>query len=250
MCVITSLASDVGYLVCLILGGPYSLCIHEIQDPSVIEDARFHQCVRYSRWLADRVLSFVPPDGQSTLMEYRVARRGSGAVIPVFVRTQIDYANGSLGRVNVMVGIKQELAAKAVEAIVVRIPLPSAAAHVDLNSNVGSVEVDMGKRTCVWTIGRLAKDSSTTPNLDGTVHLGDASVPMAAGVASLGENEIKKLDASESSDEAPVISVDFRVSGANVSGLGIAGLSLSNESYKLFKGAKLSTRSGKFEVRC
>ena len=250
MCVITSLASDVGYLVCLILGGPYSLCIHEIQDPSVIEDARFHQCVRYSRWLADRVLSFVPPDGQSTLMEYRVARRGSGAVIPVFVRTQIDYANGSLGRVNVMVGIKQELAAKAVEAIVVRIPLPSAAAHVDLNSNVGSVEVDMGKRTGVWTIGRLAKDSSTTPNLDGTVHLGDASVPMAAGVASLGENEIKKLDASESSDEAPVISVDFRVSGANVSGLGIAGLSLSNESYKLFKGAKLSTRSGKFEVRC
>ena len=133
----------------------------------------------------------------------------------------------------------------------VDVVLSGAATEAHLRSNVGAVEVDMAKRVCVWTIGRLTKDSSATPNLDGTVHLGDESVPMAAGVASLGDNEIRKLGPSESSsDEAPVITVDFKVSGANVSGLGIAGLSLSNETYKLFKGAKLSTRSGKFEVRC
>lgn len=228
----------------------HTQCGHHgrIQDSTVVEDARFHQCVRYSRWLADRVLSFVPPDGVSTLMEYRVARRGSGAVIPIFVRPQIDYS-GSTGRISVMVGLKQDMGTKPVESIVVSVPLPAAAAHVDIKSNNGNVEVDMVKRICRWTISRLTKESPS-PCLNGTLSTGDASAPMAAGVASLGTSELATVEASsETSDEAPVITVNFTVPGVSVSGLGIASLSLSNESYKLFKGFKLTTRAGKFEIR-
>jgi hypothetical protein len=41
-------------------------------DPSVIEDCSFHPCVRYGRFDKDKVISFVPPDGNFTLMNYRV----------------------------------------------------------------------------------------------------------------------------------------------------------------------------------
>ena len=215
-----------------------------------MEDARFHPCVRYSRWLADRILSFVPPDGLSTLMEYRVARRGSGAVIPIFVRPQIDYS-GTTGRINVMVGLKQDMGTKAVDSIIVNIPLPSAAAHVDIQCNIGRVDVDMVKRTCVWTIGRLAKESNVSPCLNGSLQLGDESAPMVAGVANFGSSELRMVDVSsrEACEEAPVITVDFYVPGVNASGLGITSLNLGYESYKMFKGFKMGTRAGRFEIR-
>jgi hypothetical protein len=40
-------------------------------SPKLIDDASFHPCVRYNRWDRERVLSFVPPDGDFKLMTYR-----------------------------------------------------------------------------------------------------------------------------------------------------------------------------------
>ncbi|CAF5057663.1 unnamed protein product, partial [Rotaria socialis] len=37
-----------------------------------LEDVRFHQCVRLSRFENDRTISFVPPDGEFELMSYRL----------------------------------------------------------------------------------------------------------------------------------------------------------------------------------
>lgn len=38
----------------------------------VMEDVKFHQCVRLSRFESDRTISFIPPDGESELMSYRI----------------------------------------------------------------------------------------------------------------------------------------------------------------------------------
>jgi AP-1 complex subunit mu len=38
-----------------------------------LEDIKFHQCVRLSRFENDRTISFIPPDGQFTLMSYRLS---------------------------------------------------------------------------------------------------------------------------------------------------------------------------------
>ena len=40
--------------------------------PIVIDDCRFHQCVRLSKYDTERTVTFVPPDGQFELMHYRV----------------------------------------------------------------------------------------------------------------------------------------------------------------------------------
>lgn len=37
-----------------------------------LEDIRFHQCVRLSRFETDRTISFIPPDGEFELMSYRL----------------------------------------------------------------------------------------------------------------------------------------------------------------------------------
>ncbi len=37
-----------------------------------MEDVKFHQCVRLSRFELDRTISFIPPDGEFELMSYRL----------------------------------------------------------------------------------------------------------------------------------------------------------------------------------
>lgn len=37
-----------------------------------MEDVTFHQCVKLSRFTEDRVITFVPPDGEFELMSYRL----------------------------------------------------------------------------------------------------------------------------------------------------------------------------------
>jgi AP-3 complex subunit mu len=51
-------------------------------NPRLIDDASFHPCVRYNRYEMDRVISFVPPDGNFNLMKYRYA---------LFLRKKIIY---------------------------------------------------------------------------------------------------------------------------------------------------------------
>ena len=48
---------------------------------------------------------------------------------------------------------------------------------------------------------------------------------------------------------ASILSVDFRVLGVTVSGLSVDSLSISNESYRPYKGVRSLTKAGLFEVR-
>lgn len=41
------------------------------KDPSLIDDCAFHPCVRYAKFDQDRSVSFVPPDGEFELLNYR-----------------------------------------------------------------------------------------------------------------------------------------------------------------------------------
>ena len=40
-----------------------------------LEDVKFHQCVRLSRFENDRTISFIPPDGEFELMSYRLSHQ-------------------------------------------------------------------------------------------------------------------------------------------------------------------------------
>ena len=85
-----------------------------------------------------------------------------------------------------------------------------------------------------WTVGKLTSDRF--PSLTGTIIL----QPIVNG-SGVNYNE---------SNVAPVIEMEWRVPSASVSGLAVAGLHLTNERYKPYKGVRTVARSGKFQIRC
>ena len=64
---------------CCILGNP--------NKGIDLEDVKFHQCVRLSRFENDRTISFIPPDGEFELMSYRLSTH---------VRVALFSGNGSM----------------------------------------------------------------------------------------------------------------------------------------------------------
>lgn len=54
--------------------GTHSTPHHHGHTGSIeLEDIRFHQCVRLEKFEAERVITFVPPDGEFHLMTYRIS---------------------------------------------------------------------------------------------------------------------------------------------------------------------------------
>ena len=48
-----------------------------------MEDVKFHQCVRLSRFDSDRTISFIPPDGEFELMSYRLSTEVNLRIIKI-----------------------------------------------------------------------------------------------------------------------------------------------------------------------
>jgi AP-3 complex subunit mu len=226
-------------------------------NSGLLDDVRFHPCVRYARFAADRVLSFVPPDGPCKLMSYKVrdpptpmgGRGMMGAVpplpLPLYVKPQFSFSEAS-GRISLMVGPRMDMR-KPVEGIVIRVPLPVCVASIDVQANHGGVGYDEKSKVILWDLGTIPKDR--TPILSGVLQLdrsrtGDFGEVGGGGVVDAATAKNKMLW-----DEALSIEVSFKVFGANVSGLSVDALHLVNEQYKLYKGVRYTTMSGRFVVR-
>ena len=217
----------------------------------LLDDVRFHPCVRFSRFAADRVLSFVPPDGVCKLMSYKVRDPpgGGGGLsappipVPMYVKPQFSFSE-STGRISVMVGPRVDLG-KPLEAISVRVPLPRCVASIDVSANHGTVGYDEKAKVISWDVGRIPKDRA--PILSGILQLDRAR---ERGEGEGGPGTPRETGAgSVVWDEALCIEASFKVAGASVSGLAVDSLHLVNEQYKLYKGVRYSTTAGRFVVR-
>ncbi|XP_054800548.1 AP-3 complex subunit mu [Prosopis cineraria] len=189
-------------------------------NPSILDDVRFHRCVRFRPWEAHQILSFVPPDGQFKLMSYRVRKLKS---TPIYVKPQLT-SDGGTCRVNVLVGIRND-PGKTIDSVTVQFILPPCILSADLTSNHGTVNI-LSDKTCTWSIGRIPKDKA--PSMSGTLVL---------------ENGLERLHVF------PTFRVGFRIMGVALSGLQIDKLDLKSVPYRFYKGFRALTRAGEFEVR-
>merc|ERR1712195_388162 len=196
-------------------------------DPSALMDCSFHPCVRYGRWEREKVISFVPPDGNFKLMSYTVDQSQRGYSPPIYVKPQITFS-ASGGMVNVTVGAKQMGAGggKQVEEVKVIIPFPKAVSTMTLTANVGNYMFDDITKVLEWTIGKIPSDK--TPLIQG--------------------NESFPPDREET-EENVVVTAEFKLQGQSVSGIGVDSLSLTNEKYKPYKGVRSVIKAGKFQIR-
>lgn len=85
-----------------------------------MEDVKFHQCVRLSRFENDRTISFIPPDGEFELMSYRL----STAVKPlVWVEASVESHRGS--RVEYMVKVRGQFKRRSTaNNVEIYVPVP------------------------------------------------------------------------------------------------------------------------------
>lgn len=113
-----------------------------------MEDVKFHQCVRLSRFELDRTISFIPPDGDFELMSYRLNSQVKPliwveSIVEMFSNTRLEYTIKAKSQ------FKRRSTANNVEIIV---PVPSDADSPKFRTDVGTVKYVPEKSAFIWTL--------------------------------------------------------------------------------------------------
>ena len=190
--------------------------------PNLVLDAQLHKCVRISKFDKEKVVSFVPPDGNFTLLTYRVDELSQ---VPIFIRPQVTLVEGQ-GRIHIAV-TPRFCDGKTIEDLQIKIPLPNATMVATNTCTSGSFKYDESSKVITWTIGNLA----------GT--LGDKACTFSS-----------TFTTANSSNELIVLLANFRVKGFGLSGLKIDNLVVQNVKYRPFRGIRYETKAGRFQIRC
>lgn len=129
-----------------------------------MEDVKFHQCVRLSRFETDRTISFIPPDGEFELMSYRLNTQ----VKPlIWVECMVESHSGS--RIEYMLKVGQILPQRSLPSdscqakaqfkrrstannVQISIPVPEDADTPKFRTNIGSVHYAPETSSIVWKI--------------------------------------------------------------------------------------------------
>lgn len=83
------------------------LCLSFV-NPRLFDDVSFHPCVRFRRWESERVMSFVPPDGNFRLMSYHIGAQNVVS-IPLQVRHHISFKEVGGGKIEIQLSAKQTM---------------------------------------------------------------------------------------------------------------------------------------------
>ncbi|KAI8839081.1 Mu homology domain-containing protein [Chytriomyces cf. hyalinus JEL632] len=241
-------------------------------NPKMFEDlmTSFHPCVRYFRFEKERVVSFVPPDGDFKLMDYVIPMSNSQH-LPVQIKPQINLTKAG-GKLSISVH-PRSTGGKPLDQVIVTISLPPQVTGAQMNGSVGSVQYDQNARKIRWIIAKIQPDAPA-PQLTGTLTT-EAVTALAEekfvspppGAEEDGEgagSKKKKKDkkkgknatsrAASGTDQLSVtplvdIAVEFKVAMHTASGIKIDQLNVLGEMYVPFKGVRAFCRSGKYHIR-
>uniref|UniRef100_A0A8C3EAP5 Adaptor related protein complex 1 subunit mu 1 n=1 Tax=Corvus moneduloides TaxID=1196302 RepID=A0A8C3EAP5_CORMO len=121
-----------------------------------LEDVKFHQCVRLSRFENDRTISFIPPDGEFELMSYRLNTH----VKPlIWIESVIEKHSHS--RIEYMIKAKSQFKRRSTaNNVEIHIPVPNDADSPKFKTTVGSVKWVPENSEIVWSIKSFPTTSS------------------------------------------------------------------------------------------
>ena len=185
----------------------------------LLDDVSLHACVRAKRFENEKIVSFVPPDGKFTLMEYRV---GGDLRLPFTIKPHVTLGDGT-GTLTLTVTSKGD---KPIEDLNVTIPFDKMCNGITMAGKGHAVNIDEISKTCTWFVKQLPPQQSAS--LEGNFHFDT------------------QLDVKPTK---PLITLKFKVSGWSASGIKVDTLTLINEKYNHFKGLKTITMGGEVEVR-
>ncbi|KAJ3329951.1 AP-3 complex subunit mu-2 [Blyttiomyces sp. JEL0837] len=213
----------------------------------------FHPCVRYFRFVKERVISFIPPDGTFKLMDYCLSLNNSQA-LPLSVKPFIQL-NKNGGKMSITLQPRMT-AGKPLENVEVSMVLPQHISSAKVDASIGTIHFDQISKACVhlrWVVPKITTDGPA-PHLSGSLYV-ETTKPKDAAASGTPSNShpttavkaVSKIHAAPPS--LVTMTVDFKVAMYAPSGIMIDQLSLYGEGYKPYKGVKVFTRAGKYEIR-
>jgi AP-1 complex subunit mu len=116
-----------------------------------LEDMKFHQCVRLTRFESDRTISFIPPDGEFELMSYRL----NTSVKPlIWVETVIEMRGRS--RVEYSVKARSQFKPRSYASPVeIMIPVPPDVDSPSFKASQGSATYVPDADVIKWSIKQV-----------------------------------------------------------------------------------------------
>ncbi|XP_027944501.1 AP-1 complex subunit mu-2 isoform X3 [Eumetopias jubatus] len=189
-----------------------------------LEDVKFHQCVRLSRFDNDRTISFIPPDGDFELMSYRLSTQ----VKPlIWIESVIEKFSHS--RVEIMVKAKGQFKKQSVaNGVEISVPVPSDADSPKFKTSVGSAKYMPEKNVVIWSIKSFP---------GGKEYLMRAHF----GLPSVEKEEV---------EGRPPIGVKFEIPYFTVSGIQVRYMKIIEKSgYQALPWVRYITQSGDYQLR-
>ena len=190
-----------------------------------LEDIKFHQCVRLSRFENDRTISFIPPDGAFDLMTYRINTQ----VKPlIWVECKVDQPSRSRMKFQVKAHSQFKERSTA-NNVVITLPVPADATSPQVRVSLGSAEYCPEEEAMVWTIKNFP---------------GGKQVMLKA------EFSLPSVSSEEPSAKKRPISVKFEIPYFTVSGIQVRYLKVIEKSgYQALPWVRYITGSGEYEIR-
>lgn len=194
-----------------------------------LDDCNFHECVNTENFESEKILSFLPPDGEFTVMNYRITSdfRTPFRIFPFFELV-------SPHKIELIVKIRADIPETNYGAnVMVTIPMPKSTSSVSCELGTGVVgqatEYDAKERKAVWKIKKFAGGTEQTLRVR-------IALESAHTVA------VRK--------EVGPISMNFEVPMFNPSNLQVRYLRiLENASYNPYRWVRYVTRSSSYVCR-
>ncbi|WEW56433.1 clathrin associated protein complex medium subunit [Emydomyces testavorans] len=189
-----------------------------------LEDCQFHQCVRLGKFDADRIISFVPPDGEFELMRYRATENVN---LPFKVHPIVREVGTT--KVEYSIAIKANYGTKLFATnVIVRIPTPLNTAKVSERTTQGRAKYEPEQNNIVWKIARFSGQSEFVLTAEATL----------------------TSTTSQKAWSRPPLSLAFNLLMFTSSGLLVRYLKVFEKSnYSSVKWVRYMTRAGSYEIR-
>ena len=127
-----------------------------------LEDCQFHQCVKLGKFDQERIISFVPPDGEFELMRYRATENIN---LPFKVHAIVNEVNKT--KVEYSIAIRANYGSKLFATnVVVRIPTPLNTARISERVSQGKAKYEPSENNIVWKIQRFSGQSEYVLNAE------------------------------------------------------------------------------------
>ena len=187
---------------------------------------KFHPCVRLAKFESERLITFIPPDGKSELMSYRLNTQ----VKPLFL-VECIVENFTRSKIEYLVKAKSNFKSRSIaNNVEIMVPVPQDVDSPVFRSSIGTVKYVPDKDSMVWCIRQF-------PGQREFLMRAQFGFPSVA-------SEIRERYSKDP------ITVHFEIPYFTISGIQVRYLKIVDKSgYHALPWVRYITQNGQYQIR-